>query len=112
MRSLNTGVVLDSFHWYTTGSSLAEIEHLDHNEVVVVHVNDAVAHRRIDEQLDHEREMVGATGLIDIAGFLAALRTIGYRGPLTVEPCNAEIKAMSPDAAAAAASAALDRVLA
>ena len=103
---------MDSFHWYASGCSLAEIEHLDHNEVVVVHVNDAVAGRRVDEQLDREREMVGATGLIDIAGFLAALRTIGYGGPITVEPFNAGIKAMSPDSAAATASAALDRALA
>jgi sugar phosphate isomerase/epimerase len=111
MHSLNTGVLLDSFHWFASGGSLAEIEHLDHNEVVSVHVNDAVVGRRIDEQIDQEREMVGSTGVIDIAGFLGALRAIGYLGPLTVEPFNAGIKMMSPDSAAAAASAALDRVL-
>ncbi len=111
MHSLNTGILLDSFHWYTSRCSVAEIEHLDHNEVVSVHVNDAVAGRKVDEQLDHEREMVGATGVIDIAGFVTALRTIGYVGPLTVEPFNAPVKAMSPDAAAATASAALDRLL-
>jgi sugar phosphate isomerase/epimerase len=111
MHSLNTGVLLDSFHWYTSGGSLREIEHLDHHEVVYVHLNDAIATRSIDEQLDDEREMVGATGVIDIAGFLASLRTIGYAGPLTVEPFNAVVREMSPDTAAATASAALDRVL-
>ncbi len=112
MHSLNTGVLLDSFHWFASGGTLAEIEHLDQNEVVSVHVNDAVVGRGVEEQLDQEREMVGSTGLINIAGFLAALRTIGYVGPLTVEPFNARIRTMSPDSAAATASAALDRVLA
>jgi sugar phosphate isomerase/epimerase len=112
MHSLNTGVVLDSFHWYTSGGSIQEIEHLDHREVVDVHLSDGVIGRAVEQQLDQEREMVGSTDVIDIAGFLSALRTIGYVGPLTVEPFNALIKSMSPDGAAAAASAALDRVLA
>lgn len=111
MHSLNTGVLVDSFHWYTSGGSLNEIEHLDHQEVVSVYLNDAVATRSIDAQLDHERELVGSTGVIDISGLLAALRTIGYLGPLTVAPFNSAIQAMSPDAAVGAASAALDRVL-
>lgn len=111
MHSLNTGVVLDSFHWHTSNGTRNEIEHLDYHEVVGVHINDAVAGRALDEQLDDEREMVGATGVIDIAGFLRSLETIGYLGPLTVKPCNSTVRSMSPDAAAAAASAALDRVL-
>ena len=112
MHSLNTGIVLDTFHWYTSGSTVADIEHLDHNEVVSVHVNDAKIGRQVDEQLNHEREMVGATGLINIDGFLAALRTIGYAGPITVEPFNAEIATMSRHSAAATASSALDLALA
>jgi sugar phosphate isomerase/epimerase len=112
MNSLNTGVVLDTFHWYTSGSSIQEIKHLDHQEVVGVHLNDAVVGRSVEQQMNHEREMPGSTGVIDIAGFLNALRTIGYIGPLTIEPFQAAIKAMSPNDAAAAASAALDRVLA
>jgi sugar phosphate isomerase/epimerase len=112
MHSLNTGVVLDIFHWYTSGASIQEIEHLDHQEVVGVHLNDAVLGRPLEQQLNREREMPGTTGVIDVAGFLRALRTIGYGGPLTVEPFSAAITAMSPNDAAAAASAALDRVLA
>lgn len=111
MHSLNTGVVLDSFHWHTSRGSLNELLHLDHHEVVYVQLNDAVSMRSSDDQLDDEREMVAATGVIDMEGFVSALRTIGYLGPLTVEPGNSALSSMGPDAAAAAAGAALDRVL-
>jgi sugar phosphate isomerase/epimerase len=111
MHSLNTGVVLDTFHWYTSGGSVQEIERLDHHEVVYVHLNDAVIGRSVEQQMNHEREMPGSSGVIEIEGFLTALRTIGYGGPVTIEPFHAAIKAMSPNDAAAAASAALDRIL-
>jgi sugar phosphate isomerase/epimerase len=125
MHSLNTGVLLDSFHWHTSGGTRKEIEHLDHHEVVGVHISDAVAGRATVDQ----RALVGETGVVDISGFLTSLRAIGYLGPLTVALRNADIRPMtllkgptlqthtfatrsSPDAAAAKASAALDHVLA
>jgi sugar phosphate isomerase/epimerase len=111
MHSLNTGVSLDSFHWYASGGSVNEIEHLDHHEVVYVHVNDAVAGRSAEDQLDEERELVAATGVIDINGFLSALRFIGYQGPITAGPVQRVGRLLSPDLAATEASAALDRVL-
>ena len=55
--------------------------------------------------------MVGASGVIDIRGFLAALRKIGYDGPVTVEPFNQEIRSMSVEEAVRVTSEALDRVL-
>jgi sugar phosphate isomerase/epimerase len=111
MHSLNTGVLLDSFHWFASGGTLREIEHLDHHEVVYTYLNDAVTGRLIDEQIDDEREMVGTTGVIDIDGFLGSLQRIGYVGPLTVKPNTVAIRSMSPADAAVAASRALDEVL-
>lgn len=111
MRSLNTGVLLDSFQWHASGGSLNEIEDLDHNEVVSVQLNDAVTLRSIDEQIQDERVMVGATGVIDVPGLLRALRNIGYQGPLTVGPVVGQSVSLSPERAAAVASAALDQAL-
>jgi len=107
----NTGILLDLWHWWTAHGTVTELEHLNAEEVVYVHLNDAPKGREIDEQIDQEREMVGATGVLPIKPFLDALRKIGYDGPLTVEPFNAGIKAMSPQNAAAVTSAALDKVL-
>jgi sugar phosphate isomerase/epimerase len=111
MHSLNTGVSLDSFHWYTSGGSTNEIEHLDHHEVVYVRLNDAVAALAAEDQLDTDREIVGSTGVIDTDGFLSALRLIGYEGPVTAGPSRQLTELRSPDRAVALASAALDRVL-
>jgi sugar phosphate isomerase/epimerase len=107
----NTGLLLDCFHWYTAHASVRDLEFLHPHEVVYVHVNDATAGRSADEQIDGERQMVGASGVIDIRGFLAALRKIGYDGPVTVEPFNQEIRSMSVEEAVRVTSEALDRVL-
>jgi sugar phosphate isomerase/epimerase len=40
----------------------------------------------IDAQMDNTRALPGETGVIDIVGFLGALRAIGYDGPVTPEP--------------------------
>ncbi|HEY3289806.1 MAG TPA: sugar phosphate isomerase/epimerase family protein [Anaerolineae bacterium] len=108
----NVGMLLDCFHWYTAHGTVTEIEALPAEEVVYVHVNDGKSGRTADDQIDNEREMVGATGLIDIAGFYGALRKIGYQGPVTVEPFSATVRAMTPEQAIAATSAALDKTLA
>ena len=39
------------------------------------------------------------TGVIDIAGFLQALQSIGYNGPVTPEPFKNELKDLPDDAA-------------
>lgn len=90
----NTGLLLDSYHWYTAHGTVAEIEKLTNQDIVYVHVNDAPKGRAIDAQRDNERLLPGASGIIDIAGFLQALTKIGYDGPVVVEPFNAEHRAL------------------
>jgi sugar phosphate isomerase/epimerase len=107
----NVGLLVDIFHWYTAHGSLHDLSILSADEVVYVHLNDALAGRGPDEQIDDEREMVGATGVIDIQGFLGALRGIGYDGPVTVEPFNQAVRAMSVEEAVRFTSESLDRVL-
>ena len=107
----NVGLLLDCFHWYTAHGTLSDIEALPEPEVVYVHVNDAKAGRTADEQIDNEREMVGATGVIDIRGFFGALRKIGYTGPVTVEPFSEAVRKMTPEQAIATTSVALDRTM-
>jgi sugar phosphate isomerase/epimerase len=91
MHSLNTGVSIDSSQWHATGGAVQEIAHLDHHEVVYVHVNDAVE--------------------IDTDGFLGALRSIGYEGPVTLRPTVAPAIEQTPEEAVVAATKALNRLL-
>lgn len=92
----NTGLLLDCWHWYTSHGTVEDLQRLTADQVVYVHVNDAPASLPIDEQLDHQRLLPGASGVIDIASFLQALERMGYDGPVVAEPFNAELKTLPP----------------
>jgi sugar phosphate isomerase/epimerase len=93
----NVGLLLDCYHWYTAGHTLEDIRRLSANQVVYVHVNDAPAGIAVDAQLDNVRALPGETGVIDIAGFLNALKQIGYDGPVTPEPFKKELNDLPDD---------------
>jgi sugar phosphate isomerase/epimerase len=99
----NVGLLMDCWHWYTSHATLDDLRKLRADDVVYVHVNDAPRGVEIDHQIDNIRDLPGATGVIDIAGFLGALRDIGYGGPVTPEPFKKELKDLPSDAARLAA---------
>ncbi len=94
----NVGLLLDCWHWYTSHGTIQEIEQLRAEQVVYVHVNDAPAGIPVDEQLDNVRALPAQTGVIPIDGFMTALRSIGYNGPVTPEPFASELQNYSSDA--------------
>ena len=106
----NVGLLLDSFHWYTARGTKQDIASLRNQDVVLVHLNDGVAGKGPDEQLDLVRTLPGETGVIDLGAFLGELNAIGYDGPVVVEPFSERLKAMSPRDAAAATRQALRQV--
>jgi len=106
----NLGVLLDSWHWYTSGGTVEQIRKLQSRQVVDVHINDAPAGVPLDKQLDGVRALPGETGVIDIAGFLGALKFIGYDGPVMAEPFSQKVREMAPEQAIAATAAAIDKV--
>ncbi len=85
----NTGLLLDCFQWYTSGATREDLVHLSVGHVVSVQVSDARPDRTVDEQIDNQRLLPGASGVIDIIGFLQVLERMGYRGPVVAEPFNA-----------------------
>ena len=95
----NVGLLLDVWHLYTSHGTLDDVRKLKADDIVYVHVNDAPKNIAIDDQLDNIRDLPGATGVIDIAGFLRALKHIGYDGPVTPEPFKNELKDLSNDQA-------------
>jgi sugar phosphate isomerase/epimerase len=103
----NVGVLLDSFHWFCAGENLGDIRALTNDRVVVVHVNDSIAGRSMEEQVAFERKIPGATGIIDLAGFLGALRSIDYDGPVTAEPMDKALNEREDGEALAAVARAM-----
>jgi sugar phosphate isomerase/epimerase len=98
----NVGLVLDSWHWYTAHEVEGDILALSGGDVVAVDLNDAPAGKAVDEQVDSQRELPCATGVIDAGAFLRALARIGYDGPVRAEPFNAALRALPPEEAVAA----------
>lgn len=90
----NAGLLLDAWHWYTARVTIADLQALTPDQIVYVHINDAPAGVAIDEQLDDQRALHGETGVIDLSGFCAALREIGYDGPVVPEPFINEFSEM------------------
>jgi sugar phosphate isomerase/epimerase len=92
----NVGLLLDCWQWYTSHGTSAELGALTPERVTYVHLNDAPAGVDADEQIDDRRMLPGATGVIDVGTFLGALTTMGFAGPVAVEPFNAEVNALEP----------------
>ena len=95
----NVGLLLDAWHWYTSHGTLDELRRLKAEQVVYVHVNDAPRGVEVDQQIDNVRDLPGATGVIDIAGFLRTLRQLGYEGPVTPEPFKKDLANLPSDEA-------------
>ena len=109
----NIGVLLDAFHLYTGGGSNDDIDQLTVDQIMVVHVNDAVAGVERDEQQDLVRMLPVTTGAIDIKGFMAKLEGKGYAGPVMAEPFHqplSELAKTDPAAAARETLRSLDRL--
>ncbi|WP_067931691.1 sugar phosphate isomerase/epimerase family protein [Alicyclobacillus kakegawensis] len=79
----NVGLLLDAFHWYTTGATVDDIRALHSRQIVHVHINDA-KDVPVSEVRDNDRLFPGE-GVINLVGFLRALADIGYDGPVAQE---------------------------
>ena len=100
----NTGLLVDSFHWYASGASVMDLAAIPLEHIVHVHINDAPQGVAPADVVDSVRELPGATGQIDLTGFLTAIKNLGYVGPVAVETFSDELKSLPPAEAAKRAS--------
>ncbi len=94
----NIGVVLDVWHWHHSGGTLPEIVATDKSRIVHVHISDAKV-MPPEEVRDNMRLMPGE-GVIDLVGFLQALKKIGYEDGVSPEPLGRVPPDMTPEDAA------------
>jgi len=95
----NTGIHLDTAHWFTAGETISDLLTLTNKEVVGCHLDDAVKGIAWQDQPGYQRELPAATGVIDTKGFLNALVAIGYDGPVEAEPFNEVLNDMDDELA-------------
>lgn len=79
----NVGLLLDSYHWHTTGLSSEDLSDLNENQIVHVHINDA-PDLPVEELKDNDRLYTGE-GVIDLPLFLKSIKKTGYSGPISQE---------------------------
>ena len=108
----HVGIKFDSLHWYASGAGLLDIDKLAPEEIVYVELNDGLKGNYNRFTLpEFQRELPGATGIINLDGMLAKLDSIGFCGPVVVEPWNEPLRQMVPSDAVRLAKEALDRSL-
>ncbi len=100
----NVGLLVDSYHCHTSGTPWRTIAQIPAERIVLVHINDAPRLPLADIE-DTARVLPGEGG-IDLSGFLSALNTAGYSGPIVLELFNPALRALSPIEAARKARAA------
>ena len=83
-------VVADVFHMIRGGGSVDDLLQLPGDRLACFHINDVPAEPDPLTQTDEDRVMVGE-GIADLPRVIANLRTIGYRGPLSLELFNREL---------------------
>lgn len=106
----NTGLLFDSFHWFTSHATKEDILALTADQIVLVHLNDA-PDKPADEQIDDQRLLPGE-GIIDLKTMLNSLKTIGYDSFISVETFSKELPQLPAVEVARLTKAATDRVLA
>jgi len=106
----NVGLLMDSWHWYTSHGTVEELLQLSNKDIVHVHVNDAPSGIPVDKQVDNRRGLPVTTGVIDMKGFINALVKIGYDGPVECEPFDQELSGMDNDATLQKTIASLNRI--
>jgi sugar phosphate isomerase/epimerase len=93
----NVGLLLDSWHCFTSHGTLDDLRALTNDQIVYVHLNDAPKGIEIDDQIDSVRCLPGETGVIPLRYFLSALDRLGYDGPVVPEPFKASLNDLPSD---------------
>jgi 2-keto-myo-inositol isomerase len=79
----NVGLVLDTFHFFAGGSSVASIREVNPEKIFIVHINDVerVPRRKMHDAL----RLYPGMGILPLPRILRALKSIGYAGSFSVE---------------------------
>ena len=108
----NGGLLVDSWHFFRSGSDLAQLADLPAGAITGIQISDAPAAPEpdLDHAMVHDRLLPG-DGALDLVGFLAALRATGTTAPVGVEIFSDAIAALSIGEATRVCAASARRVL-
>jgi 2-keto-myo-inositol isomerase len=104
----NVGLVLDSFHFYTGGSTIDMIEAVDPQRLLIFHIDDSEDLPR--ERLTDAQRLLPGLGILPLKEIIGAFRAIGYDKVASVEIFRPEYWDRDPFELAREAKTAVERV--
>ncbi|MFS8085384.1 MAG: sugar phosphate isomerase/epimerase family protein, partial [Acidobacteriota bacterium] len=105
----NIGLVIDSFHFYTGGSTIKMIDALDPKRLFIFHINDA--EDLPSAQLTDANRLLPGLGILPLKEIISAFGRIGYDRVASVEIFRPEYWERDPFELAREAKAAVESVL-
>jgi sugar phosphate isomerase/epimerase len=108
----NGGIMLDSWHFFRSGSSLDRLARMPGERIFSVQLNDALAAPEADLNMGMVNRLLPGEGELDLAGFMQALAATGTRAPVGIETFSARLDALPVGEAIGECAAALDYCLA
>jgi 2-keto-myo-inositol isomerase len=105
----NIGLVIDSFHFHTGGSTIKMIDALDPKRLFIFHINDA--EDLPPDQLTDAHRLLPGLGILKLKEMIEAFKRIGYDSVASVEIFRPEYWDRDPFELARAAKAAVEGVL-
>lgn len=91
------GVLVDAWHVFRGGESLADLAALDGGRIALVHVDDGAAEPLPDALLDGRfHRLPPGAGAFPLDAFFDALAAAGYDGPVGVEVLSEELRRLPP----------------
>lgn len=107
----NLGLLLDVWEVVACGGSIETVRKLPPGQIVAVQVAEMPAGVPLSDLDDKSRLLPGVeNGRVDVAAFLAALREMGYEGPVTVKPSRAVFQSRRREVIVKQTADALDKV--
>lgn len=79
----NLGTLVDTFHYSRVGVSLDIVRKIPLEKMYIVHINDSIEGE--GESLTDADRLYPTEGVLDLNGYMKALRDVGYDGYLSVE---------------------------
>ena len=107
----NVGLILDTWHWWTSGDTVEDLLSLGNEDVISVDLNDAPSGLEKRDQLDNARELPASTGVPPPPPPPQALVQIGYDGPIRPEPFNKPLNQLENEEACSATIAAMKKAV-
>jgi sugar phosphate isomerase/epimerase len=93
-------LLVDTFHFHLSGSSLDDLRGITADELALVHVSDAMDLPREQLFAYHDNRTFPGEGIIDYAPIGGALAECGYHGALSLEIWNQSLLKSNPAATA------------